>query len=280
MCIRSVFTMKKIIIITGATSGMGLETLKLLAKNGHTVYGTARKKEDFKTIEEAGGKPLQADMNDYESLEKAVETIIKEEGRIDVLDNNAGYGLYGTVEEIPLKDAKNQLEVNLFGLARLTQLVIPHMRAQKSGTIINISSMGGKIYTPFGAWYHASKHALEGFSDCLRLELRHFGIHVVVVEPGSIATPWNDIMRKNLEKYSTSGPYKETAENFIARSERSSKTNEGSPPSIIADVILKIVNARKPKTRYVAGKYAKLLISIRKFLGDRIYDKVIDRMIK
>ena len=272
--------MKKIIIITGATSGMGLETLKLLAKNGHTVYGTARKKEDFKTIEEAGGKPLQADMNDYESLEKAVETIIKEEGRIDVLDNNAGYGLYGTVEEIPLKDAKNQLEVNLFGLARLTQLVIPHMRAQKSGTIINISSMGGKIYTPFGAWYHASKHALEGFSDCLRLELRHFGIHVVVVEPGSIATPWNDIMRKNLEKYSTSGPYKETAENFIARSERSSKTNEGSPPSIIADVILKIVNARKPKTRYVAGKYAKLLISIRKFLGDRIYDKVIDRMIK
>jgi len=200
--------------------------------------------------------------------------------RLDVLHNNAGYGLYGSVEETPIEAAKHQFDVNLFGLARITQLVIPHMRKQQSGTIINTSSMGGKIYMPFGGWYHASKHALEGWSDCLRLELRHFGIDVVVIEPGTIQTPWNDRMQNNLENYSGGGPYKEYAIQFLDRSKRASEKSEGSPPSVIAETVLEIIETEKPKTRYARGKYAKLLIFLRTKLGDRVFDWVIGQMVK
>ena len=157
------------------------------------------------------------DVTDDASMVAGVERIIAEHGRIDVLVNNAGYGSYGAVEDVPIDEARRQFEVNVFGLARLIQLVTPHMRAQQSGRIINISSIGGKFYEPLGAWYHATKFAVEGFSDSLRLELAPFGIDVVIIEPGPIRTEWNTISRDSLVETSRGGAYEERAARMRAR---------------------------------------------------------------
>lgn len=178
--------MGKIILVTGASSGMGREAAILLASGGHTVYAGARRAERMDDLSAHGITPVEMDVSKAEDNERAVRRVIDAEGRIDVLINNAGFGLYGTVEDIPLDDARYQFEVNLFGLAHLTQLVLPHMRAQGGGRIVNTSSMGGRIFTPFGAWYHATKHALEGWSDCLRIETAPFNIQVVLIQPGLI----------------------------------------------------------------------------------------------
>jgi NAD(P)-dependent dehydrogenase (short-subunit alcohol dehydrogenase family) len=155
-------------------------------------------------------------------------------------------------------------------------MMVPAMRNKRAGTIINISSMGGKIYTPLGTWYHATKHAVEGWSDCLRIELAPFGIQVVIIEPGAIATEWGNIMVEPMLKRSGSGPYQALA-HAMAKATRGSygKAGAASPPSVVADAILQAVRARRPKTRYVVGKLAKPLIFIRKYLGDRVFDKVI-----
>lgn len=142
----------------------------------------------------AGGHALELDVTRHDVAAAVVQRILEERGPLDVLVNNAGYAIYGAVEDTDLADARRQFEVNLFGVAALTKAVLPHMRERRSGVIVNVSSMGGRIYTPLGAWYHASKRALEGWSDCLRLELARFGIHVVIVEPGSIATEFGNVM--------------------------------------------------------------------------------------
>ena len=180
--------------ITGASSGLGKEIALRLLEEGYTVYGAARRVEQMQDLAERGASVLQLDITQEDTLGAAISRVIVESGGIDVLVNNAGFGLYGAVEDTSLADARYQFEVNLFGLARLTQLVLPHMRDRGSGRILNMSSMGGKIYTPLGAWYHASKHALEGWSDCLRLEVAPFGIDVVVIEPGVIRTAFGDTM--------------------------------------------------------------------------------------
>ena len=195
------------------------------------------------------------------------------EGRIDVLINNAGYGSYGSVEEISIEEAKRQFEVNIFGLARITQEVLPGMRAQKSGRIVNISSMGGKVYTPFGAWYHATKHALEGWSDCLRLELKEFNIDVVVVEPGGIDTEWGGIAMEHLEKTSGSGPYANFAKKVIGTMGQSG--DKLTHVDVLGKEIAKASTVKKPKTRYVKGYMAKPAIFMRKWFGDKAFDKMI-----
>ena len=267
-------------MITGASSGIGFATLTQLVGEGHTVYGTARKKEDLATITKAGGKPLVMEMTDYATIQAGVDTVIKQEKRIDVLFNNAGYGLYGAVEDVPIEAAKHQFDVNLFGLARITQLVTPYMREAKSGMVINTSSMGGKMYTPFGAWYHATKHALEGWSDCLRFELKHFGIKVVIIEPGAISTPWGSLMRDNLMKYSGKSVYKKYAEKMVKATDGSYKDGGGSDPSVIARVVSLAIASKNPKTRYAAGKSAKIAIFARTKMGDRFFDKIIDILIR
>ena len=186
--------MKKVIFITGASSGIGKDTALSLIKNGHIVYGAARRLPKMQDIVKSGGYAIKMDILKEKEIDKTVNQIIREQGRIDVLINNAGYGLWGAVETIKIDEAKRQFEVNIFGLAYLTKLIIPLMRKQKSGKIINMSSMGGKVYTPFGAWYHATKYALEGWSDCLRMELKNFGIHVILIEPGVIKTEFQDVM--------------------------------------------------------------------------------------
>ncbi|GAB4243112.1 MAG: oxidoreductase [Ekhidna sp.] len=272
---------KKVILITGASSGMGKEAALTLIKEGHIVYGAARRIVQMKALEDAGGHALKLDVTDENQIIDGVRKVIEEQGRIDVLWNNAGYGLYGAVEDIPIEQARRQFEVNLFGLARMTQEVLPHMRMQQSGTIINTSSMGGKMYTPLGAWYHGTKHALEGWSDCLRLELKQFNIHVVVLEPGIIATEFGDVVYGPLLKNSGEGAYRQMARQ-VAQGTKDfyDKPNAASPSSVISRTVSKIVNSKKPKTRYVKGKMAKPLMWIRKYMGDRIFDMTVMSQLK
>lgn len=271
----------KVIFITGTSSGMGKDTSMDLIKQGHIVYCAARRVEEMDDLKQAGGHVLQLDISNEQDITRGVNQIIEEQGRIDVLWNNAGYGLYGSVEETSLDDARYQFEVNVFGLARLTQLVTPYMREAKSGTIINTSSIGGKIYAPMGAWYHASKHAIEGFSDCLRLELEPKGINVVVLEPGAIKTEFPEVMSKQVLGNSGNGPYQGLAKRVANLSlKESGKNGAGSPTSVISKVIQEIINNPKPKTRYAAGKFSTTTLLMRRFLSDRAFDRIIDFMVR
>lgn len=263
--------------MTGASSGIGGSTARKLASIGYTVYGAARRTGRLQELASDGIIPLGMDVTDGQSMQEGVARIIADAGRIDVRVNNAGYGSYGAVEDVDMDEARRQFEVNVFGGMNLTRLVLPHMRAQKSGTIVNITSMGGKIYTPLGGWYHGTKFALEALSDCLRLEVAPFGINVVVIEPGGIATEWGGIAAANLEKTSGSGPYKAQAE-AVAKSLRSeANANRNSPPSVISDAIAKAVTAKRPKTRYAVGFGAKPLIAAGALLSDRQFDALISR---
>jgi short-subunit dehydrogenase len=267
--------MQQIILITGASSGMGKAFAKRLINEGHIVYGAARRVDQMQDLVQAGGRSIALDVTDDASISAAVERIIGEQGRIDVLINNAGYAIYGSVEETTITDARRQFEVNLFGLGRLTQLVIPHMRKAKKGRIINISSMGGKMYTPLGAWYHATKHALEGWSDCLRLELKPFGIDVVIVQPGIIITEFAEVMTAPMIARSGAGPYGELARRVAKGAEENYRAGRGSAPDVIAALVSKAVHARKPGTRYAGGFLAKPVMWLRIYLGDRFFDRMI-----
>ncbi|MCB1049661.1 MAG: SDR family NAD(P)-dependent oxidoreductase [Acidobacteria bacterium] len=269
---------QKVILITGASSGMGKVTAQALIQTGHIVYAAARTVENMKDLAIAGGHIIQMDVAKSDEAARAVEQVLAEQGRIDVLWNNAGFGLYGPVEEVDLDKARYQFEVNLFGLAAMTQAVLPHMRAQRAGLIINTSSMGGKIYTPLGAWYHATKHALEGWSDCLRLELKEFGIKVVILEPGLIETGFADGVKHHFAPEAAHGPYQRMVKALLKSAENGSL--KGSDPSLIAKTIQKIIQAKNPKTRYLVGAMAKPLVAIRYLCGDRIYDKLILSQVK
>jgi short-subunit dehydrogenase len=270
--------MKKVALVTGASSGIGKEAALLLQKNGHQVYGAARRTEKMKDLESHGIKTIALDVTKEESMTSCVNSILEAEGRLDVLVNNAGYGSYGAIEDVPMEEAKRQFEVNIFGLARLTQLVLPKMREHNFGRIINISSMGGKIFTPFGAWYHATKHALEGWSDCLRLEVKQFGIDVSIIEPGGIKTEWGGIAAENLKKTSGQGAYADAANEAAKRTAAMYESNRLTDPLVIAKAILQAASSNKPKRRYLIGFGAKPAIFIRKWFGDGIYEAAITRM--
>lgn len=270
--------MPKVILITGASAGIGKETAKLLVSKGHIVYGAARRVDKMQDLKSLGVKVLEMDVTVEESMVSGVNEILKNEKRIDVLVNNAGYGSYGALEEVPIAEAKYQFEVNIFGLARLTQLVLPGMRAQHSGTIINISSIGGKIGEPHGVWYHATKYAVEGLSDSLRMELGQFGINVVIIEPGAIKTEWTDISRLNMLKVSGNGPYKELAQKHAKMFENADKM--GGDPIVIAKAINEAISAKRPKTRYARGGGAKMVLFLRKILSDRMFDWLFLSIIK
>lgn len=266
---------KRTALVTGASSGMGKEIAKRLIKDGFQVYVAARSVEKMGDLAKLGARTLHMDISKDAEIKAAVDTILEEAGGVDVLVNNAGFGLYGPVEEVGIDEARYQFEVNLFGAARLTQLLLPKMREKRSGTIVNITSMGGKIYTLLGAWYHATKHALEGWSDSLRLELAPFGIKVVVVEPGLIETGFGDVVANGLLKRSGSGPYAKLTQAVAKSTLDAYGHGRGTSPTVIADVVSKAVKEAKPRTRYVAGKYALPMIKIREWFGDRMFDRVI-----
>ena len=258
-------TPEKVILITGASAGMGKETAISLAKEGHVVYGAARRLGNMQEIVDAGGYAIKMDVMDHDSIVNGVREIVDNQGRIDVLWNNAGYAIYGSVEDITIDEARRQFEVNLFGLADLNKEVVPFMRNQGSGLIINTSSVGGKIYSPLGSWYHATKHALEGWSDCLRIEVKQFGIDVVILEPGAIVTEFYDVMMDPMMERSKGGHYQKMAEGLKkANEDIHKKPDPSTSPAVIAKTVSKIINARKPKTRYAAGKLAKPMLFARK----------------
>ena len=266
---------KKTALVTGASSGMGKAIARRLIQDGYQVYAAARSVEKMNDLAQLGARALRMDISRDEDILAAVDTIVSQTGGVDVLVNNAGFGLYGPVEEIGIDEARYQFEVNVFGAARLTQLLLPAMRARRRGYIINITSIGGKIYTPLGAWYHATKHALEGWSDCLRLEVAEYGIKVVIVEPGLIETGFGEVVSGSIVKRSASGPYGHLV-GKVANSVKNAYGNgRGSDPKVIADVVARAVNSPHPRTRYAAGKYAKMLIRMRVWLGDRLFDRVI-----
>ena len=270
--------MKKVALITGASSGIGMETAKLLVADGYTVYGAARRLDRMKDLEAAGVHLVSMDVSDDASMVAGVEKIMAKEGQIDILLNNAGYGSYGALEDVPISEARYQFEVNIFGLARLTQLVLPGMRARRSGKIINISSIGGKIGEPHGAWYHATKYAVEGLSDSLRMELKEFGIDVVIIEPGAIITEWSTIAREHLRKVSGSTAYSKLTAGHIKMFETADK--KGSLPIVVARTIVKAIKSPRPKTRYATGVGAKIILFARRILSDRMFDKVMLNMMK
>ena len=269
--------MSQVILLTGASSGIGYDTAKDLAAAGHTVYGAARRVEKLEELRPFGIIPLQLDITDEDSVKKAVETIIAEQGRIDALVNNAGYGSYGAIEDVTLDEARNQFEVNLFGLARLTQLVLPQMRAQRSGRIINVSSMGGRLTTFMGAWYHATKYALEAFSDALRMETSDFGIQVSIIEPGGIKTDWGMIAADKLEESAKGGAYESIARKTAENMRRHYSSESLSDPAIISKAITHAIEAKKPKTRYLIGYRAKPAVLMHTVLPARAFDTIIRR---
>jgi short-subunit dehydrogenase len=261
---------QKVVLVTGASSGIGAATAHRLHAAGYLVYAGARRVERMQQLDEAGIRVRPVDVTNDSSTTGVIDEIIADNGRIDVLVNNAGYGSYGSVEDVPLAEARYQLEVNLVGLARLTQLVLPHMRAAGTGKIVNVSSMGGHFGEPLGAWYHASKFAVEGFSDSLRLELHEFGIDVIVIEPGAIRTEWGGGAVDSAVRYSGSSVYAPQVR--AMRALYSHAERRGSQPEIVADVILKAITADRPRARYAVPFTAKAIIVAMNLVPDRLMD--------
>lgn len=270
----------KVTLITGASSGMGKTTALRLIQQGHIVYGAARRLAKMDELVKAGGHAIEMDVTDDDQVNAGVNRILAEQKRIDVLVNNAGFSVYGSVEDVSQQDARRQFDVNFFGVAFLTQKVLPHMRKQGSGHIINITSIGGKIYAPLGSWYHGTKHALEGWSDCLRVEIAPFGINVSIIQPGAIETEFSDVMNEPMLARSEGGVYETLSGKMVQATVDAYDGSESTQPDIIAQEISKAVNAKQPKTRYVAGKYAKSSIFMRWLLSDRMFDRMLSAMVK
>ena len=262
-------------MITGASSGIGKAAARTFLKAGHSVYAGARRLEQMKDIEVEGAIVCHLDLTVQESIDAFVKKVLDAEDRIDVLVNNAGYGSYGAVEDVPLEEARRQFEVNVFGLAAMTNAVLPTMRAQRSGRIIHVGSSGGKLWSILGGWYQATKFALEGLSDCTRNELRPFGIEVVLIEPGAIKTEWGDIAIEHIKETSGEGAYKPIAEAAV-KFFTGIKSMEADP-QIIADAILKGATANKPKTRYAAPGSVKVMLFLRKIMTDKMFDRFFCR---
>ena len=270
--------MDKTAFVTGASAGIGEATARALLAAGYRVFAGARRLDRMAGLAAAGATLLKLDLTDDVSIVAAVNTIKNEAGRIDVLVNNAGYGSYGALEDVPLDEGRRQFEVNVFGLARLCQLVLPTMRAQKSGKIVNVTSIGGKIWEPLGGWYHATKFAVEGLSDCLRVEVAPFGVNVIVIEPGAIRTEWAGIARDGLLHMSGGSAYAELAKRHARMLATADTSSLASPPEVVARTIVRAVTARRPKTRYATGGGARTILFLRKILPDRMFDRLIWRV--
>lgn len=272
---------KEVVLVTGASSGMGRETAIKLAKEGYKVYAAARRIDKLQELEQVGCVPLALDVANDDSIVNAVKTIEQKDGGVDVLFNNAGIAILGSVEEMTLEDAKKMFEVNVFGLARLTQLLIPYMRTKGSGKIINNSSIAGKSHAPLTAWYAATKHALEGLNSCLRVELKPFGVQVVIIRPGAISTGLIGSYVDDMMEVSGNGPYAEMTKSVADWSKsRDNDPKYSSPPSVIADTVLKIIKTKKPKTAYMVGKTSQQMIWSRRLMTDNMMDNMMLKFIK
>lgn len=270
------------VLVTGCSSGIGWETAAYLLKGGHTVYATARDPQALTALADAGAHVLRLDVTDETSMTAAVSAVEAEHGRVGTLVNNAGYGVYGAIEEVDLDAVRRMFETNVFGLARMTQLVLPAMRAAGAGRIVNIGSMGGRVAFPIGGYYHASKYAVEALSDSLRAEVRPFGIDVVLIEPGPVRTSFEDTINASLE-----GPAPDDASPYTGLVDRVRTTNAGAyqsrllsvEPSAVARTVFHAVEAKRPRSRYVVTATARALVHTRRLGGDRAWDAVVRRQL-
>jgi NAD(P)-dependent dehydrogenase (short-subunit alcohol dehydrogenase family) len=269
-------TSGRVALVTGASSGIGEATARRLAECGYTTYAAARRISRMDSLRDQGIRTVSVDVTDDTSLIALVEQVIAESGRIDVLVNNAGYGSYGALEDVPIAEARRQFDVNIFGMGRLIQLVLPHMRAQHDGYIVNISSVGGKMWEPMGSWYHATKFAVEGLSDSLRAEVAAFGIKVIVIEPGAIRTEWSAISADHLDATSASTAYRDQAA-LVSGMLRAGYSRTASDPSVVASAIARAVQRSRPRTRYAVGGWARSLLLVNRLLTDRAFDRFLRR---
>ena len=265
---------QKVVLITGTALGIGKSTAEYLIDKGHIVYGGDILIEENLYLNDIGGTALEMDVTNQNHIDNAVTQIISEHGRIDVLVNNAGLGVYGAIEDVSMEDIYYQYDVNLFGLARVTKAVLPYMRDKESGLIINISSVLGETYGPLAGWYLSTKHALEGWSDALRVELKKFNIDVVIVQPGAINTNFSNVTKTYIDKYRENSPYQHLYGEPITDTGNDVLSNQ-SDPIVIAKVINKAIDARNPKTRYAAGAYSRIGIFLRKIMTDKMFDRFI-----
>ena len=263
---------KPVVLITGASAGMGEAAARHFLKAGYEVYAGARRVEKMAHLAELGIHPLHLDVTDPESNQAFVDQVLAATDRIDVLINNAGYGSFGALEDVAPAEAKRQFEVNVFGALNLTQLVLPTMRKQHYGKIINNSSTGGQLYSPLGGWYYASKHALEALSDSLRLEVKSFGIDVIIVEPGGTDTDWQRITNEHLlQTTPKSSPYRKMAERFASATIKGMSTADE-----LGQLMLKVTTIKHPKSRYQAKFVDKLMVVAARKLSYRMMDRIVD----
>jgi len=266
------------VLITGCSTGIGRATAEKLAGEGWNVYATARKPDSIEDLKSAGCETLALDVTDEKSMSNAVSEVEGEGGSIGALVNNAGYSQSGAVETIPMESVRRQFETNVFGLMRMCQLVLPGMRRAGSGRIVNISSMGGKLVFPGGGVYHATKHAVEALSDALRFEVASFGIDVVIIEPGLITTNFGEAAVGSMAEVETGGPYgkfnADVAE-VTAGAYEGPMARFGGGPEKVADKIQKALTARRPSTRYKVTASAGVVMSMRKGMTDRMWDRFV-----
>jgi len=268
-------TISKAVLITGCSTGIGRTTAERLARNGHTVYATARRLESIADLAQSGCQLLALDVCDESSMQAAVAAVEREHGAVGVLINNAGYGSEGPVEEVPMSEVRRQFETNVFGLLRLSQLVLPGMRRQGWGKIVNLSSMGGRMTLPGGGIYHATKYAVEALSDALRFEVRGFGIDVIVIEPGAIKTEFGATAIARVDALGGSPDYaafRDALKQQIRNAYEGPMAAFAAGPEAVAKVIEKAVTARRPRTRYLITMGAHVLVRLRRVLPDRTFD--------
>jgi NAD(P)-dependent dehydrogenase (short-subunit alcohol dehydrogenase family) len=262
----------KAVLVTGCSSGIGYATAELLTERGWNVYATARKPDVVSVLEAKGAKVLPLDVTDEESMARAVQTVTDAEGAVGVLINNAGYSQNGAIESVPMDEVRRQFETNVFGLIRMCQLVLPGMREQRWGKIVNLSSMGGRLTFPGGGLYHATKYAVEAISDALRFEVAGFGVDVILIEPGLITTNFGDTSVKGVPQ---EGPYAEFNRK-VAKATEDAYTGPmsklGGGPEVVANTIVKALEAKRPKARYPVTPSARLMMAQRRMTPDRVWD--------
>jgi NAD(P)-dependent dehydrogenase (short-subunit alcohol dehydrogenase family) len=267
------------VLVTGCSTGIGRATALRLVAAGYTVYATARKQAAVADLVAKGCKTLALDVCDESSMRAAVEAIEKAEGAVGVLINNAGYGSEGPVEEVPLEEARRQFDTNVFGLARMAQLVLPGMRRQGWGKIVNVSSMGGRLTLPGGGFYHATKYAVEALSDALRFEVRGFGVDVIVIQPGPIKTQFGDTAVDRVRALGgPSSPYAAFNTELMKQIRGAYEGPLGAlaaGPDAVARVIARAIAARRPRTRYPVTFAARFLMRLRAWLPDRAFDAML-----
>ena len=271
---------ESVAIVTGSSSGNGFETSLLLAKNGFYTYATMRNLDKSAGIKEIARKDslpievLQLDVTDDKSVTDAIDVISNRQGRIDVLVNNAGYEHHGSVEELSMEEIKTQFETNFFGAVRVLKAVLPMMRKQRSGTIVNVSSIGGKIGVPLNSAYVGSKFALEGFSESMKYELEGFDIKVILIEPGAVNTNFLDNAKQAQTAMNPNSPYAEFSKN-LSEGVRESFRASSSSPKQVAEVILSAIKSEKPNTRYLVGNDAIAINERRKSISDSEFEQWI-----